>query len=158
MKEIAEVRSGVLVRVHQWPDSAVVASHKLDSDGGSIFRPYVRASQPSFDPAIELVEETHTIAQASVTQNLTKRSMNAQELDAAKVLAISSLNGTAQKALFKLLQAIANDNRAIKRKINQVITATGVAVTPFAAAQTTTPANDLNAQQFKDLIRTIIDA
>lgn len=158
MKKIAEVRGGVVVARHEWPDNAVI-SGKLSSDGGPIFRPLTDAGAPAFDPATQKVTKQDVIVQASVTVQYTVVAKTAPEIAASKDFEVASLSGSVHKVLVKAIQMLANDNRRIKRKINDIITQQGISgqVPVFPAGQTTSPANDLTVQQVVDAVRAQLD-
>lgn len=156
MKKIAEVRNGAFVRVHLWPDEAVISTTKLDSDGGPIFRAYTETAQPVYNPLMEKVVGSLTVNQSAVLEVWNKIALTAQEISNSKDAEVDRLNTTERKALLQLFLALANDNRAIKRKINLVISAAALATPPFPAAQATTPTNDWTEQDLKAYIKGLL--
>lgn len=135
MKAIAEVRGGSFVKLHVWPDDAPVATHKLDSDGGPIFRPYVSAVPPTFDPLAEIVEgPALAVVQQSVTEQWTKRTLTAQEISDRKDASVNTLSGGYAPTI-KIVRELENEIRDLRGKLNAVIDATAVAVAKYPAAQ-----------------------
>lgn len=116
--------------------------------------PCPNVATPTYDPSSEIVEgPTYTVNATDVTEAWNKRNLTVQELSNAKDAAVNSINGSPYPALLKILLAIANDNRAVKRKINAVIAATGIATPAFPAGQTTSPANDWTDADLKAYIK-----
>lgn len=111
MKRIAEVRGGVVVRRHEWPDNASIAA-KLAEDGGAIFRPYIDGGFPAFDPATQVCDTSETITQANVTKNYSVRSKTAPELDADKNAQVAGINGGALNK--KILRNFENRLRLVE--------------------------------------------
>lgn len=98
---------------------------------------------PSFDP-VSQTSDGPVIAIAadakSVTFTWTVRAKTATEISTDKDNSVASaLNGSLYPALLTILTFIANDTRAIKTKVNAVITAGNfTTVTPFTAQEIAT--------------------
>jgi hypothetical protein len=135
-------------------DLANVPAHKQ-----SWWKPVVKVGDDAFNVLthkktgpVTTIEETQVVDTYSVV------ALTAQEIADAKAAEVSArINGTDRKALLKILLAIANDNRAIKRKINAVITATAIGTPAFPAGQATSPANDWTEADLKTYIQGLLD-
>jgi hypothetical protein len=85
---------------------------------------------PAFDPASQVREgPTYVVGASAVTESWSVRSKTVPEIDADKDAAIGGLNGSTYTVLMKVLLSLENDNRAIKMKINDLLTELGAAAT-----------------------------
>jgi hypothetical protein len=121
----------------------------------SLWRPVVNVGDDVFNSLThKKTGPVTTIEPTQVVDTYSVVALTAQEIsDARDAEIIQRINGSDRKALLKILLAIANDNRAIKRKINAIITATAIATPAFPAAQATSPANDWADADLKDYIK-----
>lgn len=134
-------------------DVATIPAHKA-----SWWRPVVVVGDDAFNSLTQKkTGPVTTIEATQVVDTYTISGLSAQEISDAKEAEVAQrINGTDRKALLKILLAIANDNRAIKRKINAIITATAIATPAFPAAQATSPANDWTDAELKDYIKGLL--
>lgn len=76
-----------------------------------------------------------TVESTRVVRTFTVRSKTAPELAADKVARIDAMNG--QQAMLKIVLNLENDNRAIKKKINDLITDIAASTAKFPVGQAT---------------------
>lgn len=140
------IQDDVFIANREYPTQPVDIPHK-----NVRWLPCPNVDQPTFDPKTQTITgPTYQIQATQVLEQWGVRSLTAQEISNAKDLAINSPNSNVYQTFLNTITAVLNEGRTLDRvKINDIITATGVAVTKFTAGQV----SSLDSTQVRNYIR-----